>query len=118
MILLMIRIFTILFLTIHSCTSIGTSKHCTTTYRGGCYQQNMVRCLGFFFVVVENVSFSDFVSGGEAGPIQNMIDIFETKVISCREKLIRWEGYGVDESLRVDKSRSLAEIEKRNIYNV
>lgn len=56
--------------------------------------------------------------GGEAGPIQNMIDIFETKVISCREKLIRWEGYGVDESFRVDKSRSLVEIEKRNIYNV
>lgn len=60
----------------------------------------------------------DFVSGGDAGPIQNMIDIFETKVISCREKLIRWEHYGVDESLRVDKSRSLIEIEKRNIYKI
>lgn len=47
-----------------------------------------------------------------------MIDIFETKVISCREKLIRWEHYGVDESLRVDKSRSLIEIEKRNIYKI
>lgn len=46
-----------------------------------------------------------------------MIDIFETKVISCREKLIRWDSYGVDESLRVDKSRSLAEIERRNLYN-
>lgn len=58
------------------------------------------------------------VSGGEAGPIQDMIDIFETKVISCREKLIRWDRYGVDESLRVDKSRTLIEIEKRNIYNI
>lgn len=47
-----------------------------------------------------------------------MIDIFETKVISCREKLIRWDNYGVDESLRVDKSRSLIEIEKRNIYKI
>jgi len=56
--------------------------------------------------------------GGDAGPIQNMIDIFETKVISCREKLLRWEHYGVDESLRVDKSRSLIEIEKRNIYKI
>lgn len=56
--------------------------------------------------------------GGDAGPIQSMIDIFETKVISCREKLIRWEHYGVDESLRVDKSRSLIEIEKRNIYKI
>lgn len=58
-------------------------------------------------------------SGGDAGPIQNMIDIFETKVISCREKILRWDNnYGVDESLRVDKSRSLIEIEKRNIYNI
>lgn len=38
--------------------------------------------------------------GGEAGPIQSLIDYWEHKLLENREKLIEWEKYGTNELLR------------------
>jgi hypothetical protein len=43
--------------------------------------------------------------GGDSGPVSDMIDNWEIKVMSERENLLEQRKYGVDESKRLFKTK-------------